>query len=815
MRLIIRINPLVLIVFSLLAAGCQSVAPSLTQDMPGVGAQTTYPVAVETAECPFRLLGEKEEITYRCGIVRLPQDRSTPASSVQVGLFFAQLDALNPTTRTPPLLYLAGGPGASGVYDVPFLAPLLQPVRTGRDLLFFDIRGSGFSQPRIDCTLFTGGAPDTRCMEKLRAQGIEPMLFNTTQNAADAADLARVLGYSEVDLLAVSYGTRLALELLRAQPDIVRAAVLDSTVAPETLTFELQALGDYEARIWPFADCEAQPACRGRFGEMAGRFVALINRLDEGDPAHRAGAGPLDAGQLYRIADLAMNQPDAMALMPLLVDELDRGVDATYTALRDGEFWVAYAEQGRARYAFEELSMRLDASLHTLPAGDRSAAREGLAALAAETVDNRTLIEYLSKLLPASAVEKLRSLVASLTTYERGRLLQYYGADLHLYDHSRLDDIRSIINCQEEIPFIDPEAVRQNQAVIPVPSLLPPFDFVSSVSKEQQSCLGQGIQPAPAAFKDAVVSDTPVLLLSGSQDSVTPALWSRLAAASLTNARLVLFPAFGHALLYHDGDCVVEIVEGFLDDPLGAIDTACVKPVRYALEQPLLVPLTGRMWQLQGWAGTAADGLPATAFFSRGRVSGLGGCGPYEGVFALDGNRLRIDAINATDEQCSGAARALQDAFLGALASAQSILLRGDRLLLNTIDGDLLIFDRQSDVPLESPVWTLVAAAAPAGDGLVPALSGAEVTARFADGGISGALGCNLYEGNYSLVDGLAVRNVRPVSSVRCNDPPGIMEQELAVRLRLEAATSYRIVGRELFIWGEGPVPLLVFYADS
>ncbi|MCB0152613.1 MAG: hypothetical protein KDE01_33770, partial [Caldilineaceae bacterium] len=144
-----------------------------------------------------------------------------------------------------------------------------------------------------------------------------------------------------------------------------------STVAPETLTFELQALGDYEAKIWPFADCEAQPACRGRFGEMAGRFVALINRLDEGDPANRAGAGQVDAGQLYGITDLAMNQPDAMALMPLLVDELDRGIDATYTALRDGEFWAGRTDQGRARYAFEELTARIDAYLRTLPQAER------------------------------------------------------------------------------------------------------------------------------------------------------------------------------------------------------------------------------------------------------------------------------------------------------------------------------------------------------------------------------------------------------------------------------------------------------------
>ncbi len=809
----IRINKLVLMVLAFLATGCQAVASPAARPAPGVDTQPEYEIAVEAAECPFRLPGDEEGIDYRCGIVRLPQDRHNP-DGMQVGVFFAQIDARDGVAAAPPLVYLAGGPGASGVYDVPLLAPLLESLRAGRDLIFFDIRGSGFSQPRIDCTLTEEGAPGPHCMEEVRAMGIEPMFFNTTQNAADVADLVGALGYDMVDLLGVSYGTRLALEVVRTQPEIVRAVVLDSTVAPETLTFELQALGDYEAKIWPFADCEEQPACRGRFGEMAGRFVALINRLGEGDSTNRAGVGELDAGQLYGITDLAVNQPAVMALMPLLVDELDRGIDATYMALRDGEFWAGRSQQGQARYAFEELSARLDAYLRTLPQAARVAAREGIAALPAETTDNDALVARLQEFLPAALFENLRPLATTLTNYERGRFLQHYGADLHLYDHMRLGDVQTIINCQEEFPFVDPEAVRKNQAVIPVPSLLPPYSFVASVRKEQLGCLEQGIHPAPPAFKDAVVSDKPVLLLSGTQDSITPSLWARLAAASLPNSQLVSFPAYGHALLYNDGACVVEIVNDFLDEATSEVDTSCIAPVEYALEQPLLVPLTGHMWQLQGWAGTTAGGLPATAFFSGGRVSGLGGCSPYDGTYALDGNRLHVSTINAPNERCSGEAGALQAAFLDALATAQSIAIRGDRLLLNTAHGDLLIFDRQSDVPLEGPVWSLVAAASATGSGLAPALDGAEVTARFADGGLMGSLGCNLYEAEYSLANELAVTNLRPSGNTACDAPPGVMDQELAVRSLLEAATNYRIVGRELFVFGDGPGPLLVFYSE-
>ena len=811
----IRVCKLVIAALALLAAGCQPLAappPPVIERGHAAVVEATFPTGAERADCPFHLPGEQEGAGYRCGILRVPLDRSNP-EGIQVGLYFAQLDALDGQAAQPPLLYFAGGPGASGVYDVPLLAPRLAPLRAERDLLFFDIRGAGFSQPRIDCAALADEGAGPACMAALRQQGIEPMFFNTTQNAADAADLVAALGYDAVDLLGVSYGTRLALEVLRTHPEIVRAAVLDSTVAPETLTYELQALGDYEAKIWPFAACEETPACRGRFGEMAGRFVALINRLDEDGPAAANTDTELDAWKLYNITALAVNQPAAMGLLPLVVDELDRGISATYTALRDGEFWGGRSAPAKTGYAFEELIPHLDAYLRTLPDADRSAMRTRLAELPAEETGNATLLSLLAVTLPPAKAGALRPLIAAMTSYERGRLRQYYGADLHLYDHVRLGDVQTIINCQEEIPFVDPEAVRKNQAVIPVPSLLPPYDFVASVRGEQRACFEKGLQPAPATFKDAVVSDKPVLLLLGTQDTVTPALWARLAAAPLTNAHLVTFPAYGHALLYNNSACTVEIVGDFLANPTRVPATSCIAPIEYALDQPLLVPLTGRMWLLQGWAGAAAGGLPATALFSGGRVSGLGGCSPYDGEFTLDDNHLSVRAIDTAADRCPDNVRALQEAFLAALEAAQSITIRGDRMLLNTAHGDLLVFTRQSDAALEGPVWTLVAAAT--GDGLVPVLPGADVTARFTGGGLMGSLGCNLYEAAYSVADGFVLDGLRLAGDAECSDPPGVMAQEQTVRALLEAVTSYRVVGRELFLFGEDPDPLLVFYSES
>lgn len=772
-----------------------------------------HPSSIMPAPCPFTLPGEVEGEGYACGILRVPQFRDDPVG-MQLGIFYAQLKATLPNTAQLPLLFLAGGPGASGVYDVPLLAPTLAPLRRTRDLIFFDIRGAGFSQPRLDCAALGDAAAGPLCMAKLRAQGIEPLAFNTTQNAADAADLLITLGYEQADLLGVSYGTRLALEMVRSQPQVVRAVVLDSVVAPETLSYELQALGDYEARLWPFAACEATPACSGRFGAMAGRFLALINRLDEANGGLAADP-TIDAASVYNLTTLALNRPDLLALLPLIVDELDRGVVTTYQALRDGEFGGNGPASTPPVYAFEEFIPHLDAYLRTLaqPAAEHLRAR--LTALPVDDPANVALRAFVIANLPATLAAELGAIAARMTPYEHGRVLAAYGADLPLYQPDSLGDVKAIIDCQEEIPFVNPDTIRKNQAVIPAPSLLPPYDFAATVRAEQRACLERGIPPASPAFKASVVSDKPVLMLSGAQDTVTPALWADLAATSLRNVQRVLFPAFGHALLYHDGECVVSLVASFLDDPTSPLDVACVPAITYATEPPLLTALTKRMWRLQGWAGAEAGAPPVTVFFSNGQVGGLTGCGAYSGEFTLTGDRLTVTRLAAATG-CSDAAGAHQDAFLSALGAAQTIFIRGGRMLLTTATGDLLVFVAERDLPLLQAVWTLIAAAPTTGAAPVSVASESSVTARFDAGELRGGLGCNLYEATYTLEqDRLSIADLRRIGEDVCTQPPGVMAQEDVVLALLPAVRRYRVIGRQLLLYGDAAQPLLVFYAAA
>ena len=72
-----------------------------------------------------------------------------------------------------------------------------------------------------------------RNRDRLLDEGIDFSRFTTTRNAADAIDLMRAMGFRQWDVYGVSYGTRVALEMMRAAPQHLRAVVLDSPYPPQ------------------------------------------------------------------------------------------------------------------------------------------------------------------------------------------------------------------------------------------------------------------------------------------------------------------------------------------------------------------------------------------------------------------------------------------------------------------------------------------------------------------------------------------------------------------------------------------------------
>lgn len=213
--------------------------------------QVTHPVQ---GEQPILFPAGGDSIKAFEGRVTVPLVRSR-ASAGTISLRYIRFPA---TTADPgaPIVYLAGGPGGSGIAGFRgnrqafFLS-----LRDVADVIAFDQRGTGNSEPEsVVCEHERGlpldrpGSPATyleviraevgRCMSLFRKRGVDPDGFTTAENADDVDALRRKLGTPRLSLLGSSYGTHLALAVLRRHPDAVDRVVLAGVEGPDD-TFKL------------------------------------------------------------------------------------------------------------------------------------------------------------------------------------------------------------------------------------------------------------------------------------------------------------------------------------------------------------------------------------------------------------------------------------------------------------------------------------------------------------------------------------------------------------------------------------------------
>ncbi len=76
------------------------------------------------------------------------------------------------------------------------------------------------------------------------------------------------------------------------------------------------------------------------------------------------------------------------------------------------------------------------------------------------------------------------------------------------------------------------------------------------------------------AFWEPVTGDKPVLILTGTYDTLTPKAWADKTAATLSTVTYVTIPALGHA--FFDEPCAKTLMASFFDHPSAALDISCV-----------------------------------------------------------------------------------------------------------------------------------------------------------------------------------------------------------------------------------------------
>lgn len=238
----------------------------------GLAAQE--PLGLELGDTTF-VSGSGDSVAAEFGRFKVPERWGAPGSDT-IELAFVRFPSTAPDPG-PPIVYLAGGPGGSGIGTArgPRF-PLFMALREAGDVVALDQRGTGASRPNLVCPepwSHPLGAPKTRtalleslrewsrgCVAHFQERDVDLAAYHTRASADDIEALRRALGADKLDLWGISYGTHLALSVLRRHPESVRRAVLAGVEGPDhTLKLPSAVQGHLErldslsrtAAAWP------------------------------------------------------------------------------------------------------------------------------------------------------------------------------------------------------------------------------------------------------------------------------------------------------------------------------------------------------------------------------------------------------------------------------------------------------------------------------------------------------------------------------------------------------------------------------------
>ncbi len=266
----------------------------------------------------------------------------------------AILRALKPTGQ-PPVIYLHGGPGGGVVGRLASsetgLGTAPKWLGQDQDVIFFDQRGGSLTAPSLDCgklNLTDAGVDSDAsvaslkaCAARLAASGVDLSRYNAAEVARDVQDLRATLKLPMVDIFGVSYGTRIALEIVRDQPQGVRAVVLDSLWPPEAKWAENGAMPVARAVRLILKLCREDPTCTAHDkATLEPRMDAMVKRWLS------APQGPA-GGRLYPVDDFAQYMMDAPYSGPEA-----RALPGVFAKLLAGDFQpLAEYDADRSEYA--------------------------------------------------------------------------------------------------------------------------------------------------------------------------------------------------------------------------------------------------------------------------------------------------------------------------------------------------------------------------------------------------------------------------------------------------------------------------------
>jgi pimeloyl-ACP methyl ester carboxylesterase len=267
------------------------------------------------------------KVEAELGRLLVPENRQRPTGRL-VELAFVRFKSTSPSPG-PPIVYLAGGPGGSGISAARGSRfPLFMAMREVADVIALDQRGTGLSSPNLDCPqrldapVDRPGDPEDlarryrqragECAEHWRAEGVDLAAYNTNESADDLEALRVALRAPKISLWSISYGTHLALAFARRHEASLDRAIMAGVEGPSH-TYKLPSAIDRQLGL-VVARAKADPKVSARVPDLARALHDLDRSL-----AREPLVVEIEAGETKQKVKVAIGSFDMRRMVSALI----------------------------------------------------------------------------------------------------------------------------------------------------------------------------------------------------------------------------------------------------------------------------------------------------------------------------------------------------------------------------------------------------------------------------------------------------------------------------------------------------------------
>ncbi len=290
-----------------------------------------------------------EEVAAELGKFSVPENREKPSGN-SIELQFVRFKSTNPNPSFP-IVYLAGGPGGSGTGTAK--GPrfeLFMALREVADVIAFDQRGTGLSNPIPPCnqsTPFPLNEPGTqeayvkhiqantkKCLDFWKEQGFDLSGYNTNESADDLEELRKVLGVEKLNLWGISYGSHLAFAAVKRHPNSWNRIALAGLEGPDhTIKRPAynQAFLEYLA-----SKVKADPQASKVYPDVLGSMQKVLATL-EAEPVLTKAKHP-QTGMEFDVAISKLDLQLATSFFMLKNPQNSKDLPLIYHQLEQGDF---------------------------------------------------------------------------------------------------------------------------------------------------------------------------------------------------------------------------------------------------------------------------------------------------------------------------------------------------------------------------------------------------------------------------------------------------------------------------------------------